>query len=187
MSGSNGRDKICAIVQYSVQLYTVSMRHSDELSELPETVAVGERITHSISQGRKIFKFLKFLEPLRKMHEHGILKKGKPTLIRYLSKMILTSAFFLYVADNMVWFANMGLIPPRSRFSGIIGLNLISTRLFQGHYEWRIVKDVAALWKNIFELVKYLFDALRNFKRQHDIQELLSSFDDLLVQKRSQL
>ncbi len=165
MSGSNGRDKMCAIVQYSVQLYTVSMRHSEELTEVPETVAVGERITHSISQGRKIFKFLKFLEPLRKMHEHGILKKGKPTLIRYLSKMILTSAFFLYLADNMVWFANMGLIPPRSRFSGIIGLNRISTRLFQGHYEWRIVKDVAALWKNVFELVKYLFDALRNYKR----------------------
>lgn len=30
MSGSNGRDKICALVQYSVQLYTVCMRHSHD-------------------------------------------------------------------------------------------------------------------------------------------------------------
>jgi len=43
------------------------------------------------------------------------------------------------------------------------------------------VKDVAALWKNIFELVKYLFDALRNYKRQHDIEELLGPFEDLIV------
>jgi len=93
-------------------------------------VAVAERIVHSISQGRKIFKFLKFLQPLRKMHENTILKKGKPLLIRYLSKLILTSAFFLYVADNMVWFANMGLIPPRSKFSGVNGLNRINKRLF---------------------------------------------------------
>jgi len=60
------------------------------------------------------------------MRDNSILKKGKPTLIRYLSKLILISAFFLYVADNFVWFANMGLIPPRSRFSGIHGLNRIN-------------------------------------------------------------
>jgi hypothetical protein len=30
MSGSNGRDKICALVQYTVQLYSVCMRHSNE-------------------------------------------------------------------------------------------------------------------------------------------------------------
>jgi hypothetical protein len=76
----------------------------------------------------------------------------------------------------MVWFANMGLIPPRSRFSGINGLNRINKRVFQGHYEWRIVKDVAALFKNGFELVKYLFDTLRNYKRQHDIETLLDLF-----------
>ena len=30
MSGSSGRDKMCALLQYSVDLYAVSMRHSDE-------------------------------------------------------------------------------------------------------------------------------------------------------------
>ena len=34
MSGSNGRDKICAIVQYTVHLYAVCMRHSDEYALL---------------------------------------------------------------------------------------------------------------------------------------------------------
>lgn len=30
LSGSNGRDKICALVQYSAQLYTSCMRHSSD-------------------------------------------------------------------------------------------------------------------------------------------------------------
>jgi len=30
MSSSNGRDKICGMLQYCVQLYAVCMRHSDE-------------------------------------------------------------------------------------------------------------------------------------------------------------
>lgn len=126
MRGSNGRDKICALVQYSVQLYTVCMRHSSQQEQHKRnySVEVGERISHSISQGRKIFKFLKFLEPLRKFQEMKILKRGKPKVIRILSTLIILSAFGLYASDNMVWFANMGLIPPRSRFSGLGGLNL---------------------------------------------------------------
>lgn len=36
--------------------------------------------------------------------------------------------------------------------------------------EWRRLKDIIALWKNIIELIKYLFDALRNYKRQYDIR-----------------
>jgi Peroxisomal biogenesis factor 11 (PEX11) len=82
-------------------------------------VEVGERIVFNISQGRKIFKFMKFLEPLRKIHEESLLKTGKPKLIRALSIVNLVCAFFLYISDNMVWFANMGIIKPSSRFSGV--------------------------------------------------------------------
>jgi hypothetical protein len=133
---------------------------------------VGERIAHSISQGRKIFKFLKFLEPIRKFQEMHILKKNEPKIMRFLSTLIILSSLGFYFSDNMVWFANMGLIAPRSRFSGIGGLNL-SRSLFSKHYEWRFLKDVSAFWKNTLELIKYFLDALRNYKRQDDINEML--------------
>jgi hypothetical protein len=93
-----------------------------------------------------------------------ILKKGKPKIIRVLYTLIMLSAFSLYASDNMVWFANMGLIPPRSRFSGIGGLNLSKT-FFSHHYEWRFLKDISALCKNILELIKYIFDSMMNYKR----------------------
>jgi len=106
---------------------------------------------------------MKFLEPLRKIHEESILKKDKPKLIRGLSVLALACAFCLYVSDNMVWFSNMGIIPPRSRFSGLGGLNYSTS--FSTHYEWRRLRDITALWKNCIGILKYLFDALRNFKR----------------------
>jgi hypothetical protein len=137
---------------------------------------VGERIVFNISQGRKIFKFMKFLEPIRKIHEQQILISKKPTLLRGFSLFTLVSAFFLYLSDNMVWFANMGIIQPRSRFSGIGGkyIPLI---------EWRRLKDIIALWKNIIELIKYLFDTLRNYKRQYDINRLLEELQDETIHK----
>ena len=98
------------------------------------------------------------------------MRNGKPSLIRSLSVANLACAFGLYISDNMVWFANMGIIDVRTHFRG-------------RRYEWRRVKDVISLWKNIIELVKYLFDALRNLKRQFDIAEALGKLDETMVHK----
>jgi len=80
----------------------------------------------------------------------------------------------------MLWFFNMGIIKPRGRFSGI-GYG------FFPHLEWRKFKDIVALWKNVIELLKYLFDSLRNFKRQHDIMLLLGKMNDTLVSKQGHI
>lgn len=119
---------------------------------------------------------MKFLEPIRKIHEERILKSNKAPLLRGFSLFTLASAFFLYLTDNMVWFANMGIIQPRSRFSGIGGK-------FIPLIEWRRLKDIIALWKNIIELIKYLFDALRNYKRQYDIRKLFDEMDSMVIEK----
>lgn len=120
---------------------------------------------------------MKFLEPIRKIHEERILKSNKAPLLRGFSLFTLASAFFLYLTDNMVWFANMGIIQPRSRFSGIGGK-------FIPLIEWRRLKDIIALWKNIIELIKYLFDALRNYKRQYDIRKLFDEMDSMVIEKQ---
>ena len=130
------------------------------------SVEVAERIVFNISQGRKIFKFLKFLEPVRKIHEELVLKRDRPALLKGLSIATLAFSFMLYGTDNMVWFANMGIIEPESRLAGIGGRTL-------PRVSWTTVKDIVALFKNIIEIVKYFFDALRNYKRQFYIMQLL--------------
>ena len=84
--------------------------------------------------------------------------------------MTLLSSFLFYISDNLVWFANMGIIGHR-------------TTLFSFHLEWRGLKDVIALWKNLIELVKYAVDALRNFWRQHDLITVLSKMEEHIVSK----
>lgn len=119
---------------------------------------------------------MKFLEPLRKIHDEVILKRGKPMLLRFLSIATLSLSFFLYGTDNMVWFANMGIIEAKSRFVG---------SQFLPALEWWRLKDIVALWKNLIELLKYLFDALRNYKRQLYINSLMDSMEDELIHKSS--
>lgn len=122
-------------------------------SEESEHLEVSERIVDNISLGRKIFKFLKFLEPLRKLHDYHTEGNRKPVLIKFLQTSSFICAFFLYLSDNILWFANMGII---------------KKMIFQ-KVKWKRFKDFFALWKNIFEVIKYTFDQLRNLKKQHDV------------------
>lgn len=92
--------------------------------------------------------------------------------------MALACAFVLYGTDNMVWFANMGIIEPGSRLSGIGGRRL-------PRVEWLTLKNIVALAKNVIEIVKYFFDALKNYKRQYQIIEQLGAMEDQVVHKGS--
>jgi hypothetical protein len=125
------------------------MRHSDELwTEENGSVGVSEKIVENLSSGRKIFRFLKFLEAIRKIKEYYQLKKRKPKLIKVLTFIGHACAFFLYLSDNIVWLSNMGIT---KKF------------LFQ-NLKWKRFKDFFALWKNVVEIIKYLFDLMRNYK-----------------------
>src|SRR5688572_29226496 len=75
------------------------------------SVEVAENIVSHLSSGRKIFRFLKFIETLRKIYEYHELKKEyKKPLMKTLTYTRLVCAFFLYLTDNILWFANMGII-----------------------------------------------------------------------------
>ena len=51
-----------------------------------EQVKVCQRIVENISSGRKIFKFLKFLEPVRKIHDYHFSEcpSQKPIVLKTL-------------------------------------------------------------------------------------------------------
>eukprot|EP00347_Sterkiella_histriomuscorum_P014964 403358829 len=171
MSGSTGRDKICALVQYTVQFYSLCMRHSDEMwIEESEYVKVSERIVENISSGRKIFKFLKFLEPLRKIHEYHTEENRKPVLIKILKTISFVCTFFLYLSDNILWLANMGIIK----------------KIFFQKVKWKRFKDFFALWKNIVEIIKQSFEQLRNLKKQHDVQVRMSQIENEKILPKSE-
>ena len=69
MKTTSGRDKVCALFQYSVQLYVQSIRntfeHLDEANL--KKVKVCTRIVKSISNSRKMLRFMRFIEGIRRL------------------------------------------------------------------------------------------------------------------------
>ena len=75
------------------------------------SVVVSKKVVKSISSGRKLFKFLRFVDEVKhiadllseKGNNHGL-------LVRSLSLFARICGFFYYLLDNVVWFSNMGMI-----------------------------------------------------------------------------
>lgn len=117
-------------------------------TEEAASVEVAERLVYNISQGRKIFRFLKFLEQFRKIYDYYKFKQRKPLLIKVLSYSRYVCAFFFYLNENIVWFANMGLIDK----------TILSVK-------WKRFRDFYGLWKNIAEVTKHFLLWVRNWKK----------------------
>ena len=63
-----------------------------------------------MSQHRKIFRFLKFIDEFSKI-KSGLTKNSDcPILIRFLSQVSHFSSLFYYIFDNLVWAINAGII-----------------------------------------------------------------------------
>lgn len=162
MSSSKGRDKICALIQYFANFYlhcvkytNISSVRSDYLLKNWNFVfliyiwffrenkilsfRVAEKIKESMSQGRKIFKFLKFLQQIKAIQKN--LKKQKSWAYKMLSISINIMAFFYYLIDNTLWGINIGIL------SEIVSKNT----------ENRYKK-----YKNTFSLIKFILKITRN-------------------------
>lgn len=72
---------------------------------------VGKRVVDQISSGRKVFKFLKFVDELKIIVDLLGKKGGKNgILVKIMSLFTKICGFFYYFLDNIVWFSNMGMI-----------------------------------------------------------------------------
>lgn len=92
-----------------------------------------------MSQGRKIFKFLKFLEQIKAIQKN--LNKQKNWAYKFLSISINIMAFFYYLIDNTLWGINIGI------------LSEIISKSTENRYK---------RYKNWFSLGKFLLKLLRN-------------------------
>lgn len=77
-----------------------------------KSVIIAKKVVKNISSGRKVFKFLRFVDEVKnisdllfegKADKHGIMVKGLALFARICG-------FFYYLLDNVVWFSNMGMI-----------------------------------------------------------------------------
>lgn len=69
---------------------------------------VASKIKDSMSQARKIFRFLNFLSELNKLHE--VMKKKKNPALMFLLVFSHIFSFCYYIHDNILWAINIGMI-----------------------------------------------------------------------------
>lgn len=172
MSTSKGRDKICALIQTSANFYI----HCIKYSNIDETKAaynsetligyqIGEKIKESMSKGRKIFKFLKFLQEIKGIQKN--MKKKKRFGYKALLIAINVMNFFYYILDNILWGINVGILS-----------NVISK-----HHE-KIYKD----YKNQFSYMKFVFKIFKNIvnlvlrqRKENEIQKGMQFCDENVI------
>ena len=93
-------------------------------------------IEDSLSNGRKIFRFLLFLNEYGEINE--ILKNTKrPIGLKILKLLSAVCSHNYYFFDNIVWFTQIGIL----------------NKQFHSKYKWKKLKDTFSLWKTIFEVI----------------------------------
>ncbi|CAD8109500.1 unnamed protein product [Paramecium sonneborni] len=108
LSTSKGRDKFMALLQYTFDFYHSCTKHSNLLyvqqlvsqNDL-KCFVVAEKFKDSISQSRKIFRLLFFLDEIKGIQR--LLKQNKPLLFKILAISGHYSSFMYYVSDNFLW------------------------------------------------------------------------------------
>ena len=73
---------------------------------------VSKRVQENISSGRKVFKFLKFVDEMKSIVDLLKDDNGKKhgVLVYFLTLLARICGFFYYILDNVVWFTNMGML-----------------------------------------------------------------------------
>lgn len=119
LNTSKGRDKCAQFIQYSATFYISCMRTSDDpeifnlVNQRKEpTVNRAKKLEGNISNGRKIFRLLLWLNEISEI-ENLINIKKMNGILRILKIFSTTCSFFYYLADNSVWLGGLGFISPR--------------------------------------------------------------------------
>ena len=100
-----------------------------------ESVNRAKKLENNISNGRKIFRLLLWLNEISEI-ENVINNKRMDRILRLLKICSHFCSFFYQIADNWVWLA---------------GMNFTSPRIF--NYKWKQIKNTFSLWKTILELI----------------------------------
>jgi len=69
IQGTHGREKMCAVLQYTFELYYHCMTTSEqEWNHSHWTVELAFNVSRNVSSSRKMLKFLQFMESLKKSY-----------------------------------------------------------------------------------------------------------------------
>ena len=164
LNTSKGRDKCAQFIQYCATMYITCMRTSDDpeifnrvKQRKDPSVNRAKKLENNISNGRKIFRLLLWLNEISEI-ENLIKNKKMNGVLRILKLLSTTCSFFYYVADNAVWSAGLGYLSPK---------------IFK--YKWKQIKNTFSLWKTILELIISMYTIVLKKRQEKAIRARLAA------------
>ena len=131
-------------------------------------------LENQISNGRKIFRLLLWLNEISEIH--SILSSKKLTRnLKVLKTLSATFSFIYYFTDNIVWFSKIGFFDKEVPFSKQI--------FFGKVIKWGQIKDQFSLFKTILELIIYLYTLKLKTTEELLLFKKLSQMDDVIITK----
>lgn len=94
------------------------------------------KISSSLSQGRKIFRFLKFFDEIKKFSKA---QGNKPAYLKFLMRLAPVFSFFYYIFDNTLW---------------VMGSAMLNVE-YMKPYNKRVkyIKNITSLCRNILNIL----------------------------------
>ena len=127
-------------------------------------------IEDNISNGRKIFRFMLFLNEYSEMNE--ILKNKKhPIGLKILKFMSAICSHNYYLFDNIVWFTQIGIL---NKF------------IYLPKYKWKKFKDLFSLYKTILEVIISIYLVIIKSGKAALLERELAKFDKEVIKSNRQ-
>ena len=145
------------------------MKNSIEFGDLVKqkkdlSVLRAKSIEENISNGRKIFRFLLFLNEYSEMNK--ILKNKKhPLGLKILKFLSAICSHNYYLFDNIVWFTQIGIL----------------NKLILSKIKWKRLKDSFSLWKTIFEVIISVYVVIIKTHKERLIFTQLSLYERQII------
>lgn len=167
IQGTHGREKMCAVLQYAFEIYYSCMISSEqEWNHTHWSVNLAFNVSRNVSSSRKMLKFLQFMESLKKSYLFQVDQKNKSLTYKVIEQTRIISSFFLYLADNIVWLSNIGLI---------------SANVVEGYgyrLPWLVIKDLFAFIKNVSGLIKAIITLIRRQRKLNQLNDQIKQLSD---------
>ena len=161
LNTSKGRDKILGLIQYSCFLYKECMKDhlkNQKIREWPVSLKNAKNIQVSMTNGRKIFRFLKWLDEIPKIMK--CISDPNADRVVLLKLFSHTCKLFYYFFDNLVWAASIGIISKMITFMNV---------------KWAVSKDFMSLIRCIVEIMISAFVTNRAIQYEKECEDILRS------------
>ncbi|CAG9326399.1 unnamed protein product [Blepharisma stoltei] len=168
MRTTRGKEKLLALIQYSSELFKLTMKEYLEHAgkpDIPTHVRNAIEIEKSMRNGRKLMRVLMFVDEINSI-EKVWQSSGKFDFFKIVRILNHFSSTIFYLLDNLVWCSDIGII---------------NKYVTKATLQWRQTKDMACLAKCILQSTICVMTAFKARKKIISSQNILKENSDGVV------